>query len=72
MSDETEARRGDAAFKEQREAISKRNAEAHRRGQAERRERDRAIETRDRIQAAREAEQLHVLNQQIAKRHGAG
>ena len=72
MGDETEARRGEAAWKEQREAISRRNAEAHKRGQAERKVRDRAVETRDRVLAAREAEQLRALNAQIAERHGGG
>ncbi len=73
MSEEqTQGKRGDAAWREQREAIAKRNVEAHRRGQAERRTRENAAETRDRIEAAREAAQLDELNAQIAKGRSGG
>ena len=68
MSEESPSPRGDAAWKQQRDEIAKRNVEAHRRGQAERRSRDEQLVTRDRIQAVREAEQLNELNEQIAKR----
>jgi hypothetical protein len=67
MSEETQGKRGDAAWREQREEIAKRNVEAHKRGQAERRTRESEVETRDRIEAAREAAQLDELNAQIAK-----
>jgi hypothetical protein len=67
MTEETQAKRGEAAWREQREAISKRNADAHKRGQAERKVRERAAETRDRVQAAREADQLTELNERILK-----
>ena len=72
MSDETQARRGEAAFREQREAISRRNAEAHKRGQAERKLRESVVATRDRVVAAREAEQLDALNAQISQRRADG
>jgi hypothetical protein len=64
--------RGDAAYREQRDAIAKRNVEAHRRGQAERKTRDRTASDRDRLETAREAEQLQKLNDQIAKGRPAG
>ena len=56
------------AFRRQREEIAKRNAEAHRRGQAERKARERAIEVQGRVRAAQEADELHELNAQIASR----
>ena len=68
MSDETPRTSGDAAYRQQRDEIAKRNVEAHRRGQAERKTRDRAVEDRDRMEAAREAAQLHALNDQLSKR----
>jgi hypothetical protein len=68
MSDETQRTSGDATYRQQRDEIAKRNVEAHRRGQAERKTRDRAVEDRDRMEAAREAAQLHALNDQISKR----
>ena len=68
MSDETPRTSGDAAYRQQRDEIAKRNVEAHRRGQAERKTRDRAVEDRDRMEAAREAAQLHALNDQISKK----
>ena len=67
MSEGTEGARGEAAWKEQRAEIAKRNAEARKRGQAERRSKDRAVDARDRVQAAREVKELDELNAQIAK-----
>ena len=72
MTDEPQAKRGDAAWREQREAVAKRNVEAHRRGQAEREEKDRAAGARDRVRAAQEADELDQLNAQIAKRRSGG
>jgi hypothetical protein len=69
MGENTESKRGDAAYREQRDAIAKRNVEAHRRGQAERKTREGVAETRDRVEAAREAAQLDELNAQIDKRN---
>lgn len=68
MSDQTEGARGEAAWKEERAAIAKRNADTRKRGQAERRSRDRVAEDRDRVDAAREAAQLKELNAEIAHR----
>jgi hypothetical protein len=68
MTEEPEATRGDAAWREQRDAVAKRNVEAHRRGQAEREQKDRAIGARDRVRAAQESDELDQLNKQIAKR----
>lgn len=72
MTDETTTPdvRGDAAYRQQRDAVAKRNVEAHRRGQAERRSREGAAEQRERIEAAREAAQLDELNAQIKKGRG--
>jgi hypothetical protein len=72
MSEHTEGKRGEAAWKQQREEIAKRNADAHKRGQAERRSRESAVEQRDRVEAARESEQLQQLNAQIAQQRGGG
>lgn len=68
MSDETEGPRGAAAWQAQRAEIAKRNLEARKRGQAERKSREDAVEARARVVAAVEAEQLQALNAQIAKR----
>jgi hypothetical protein len=72
MTEEAPAKRGDAAWKEEREAISKRNAEAHKRAQGERRSRDAIVAKTKREELDREAERLHELNQQIAKRRARG
>ena len=68
MTDETTPARGEAAWKEQREGVAKRNAEAHKRGQAERKQRDRSADAKERVYAAREAQQLDELNAQITAR----
>ena len=68
MSDETAAKRGDAAWKEQRDAISQRNVDAHKRAQAGRKSRDDVIAERVRDDTLREREQLRELNAQLAKR----
>ena len=72
MNEEPEAKRGNAAWKEQREAVALRNADAHKRGQAERRERERAINAQERVSAAREAAELDELNASIVKRQAGG
>ena len=61
-------KRGDAAWKEQRDAISQRNADAHKRAQVDTRTKDDAILDRQRRYAADEAEQLRELNRQIEKK----
>jgi hypothetical protein len=72
MTEEMQGKRGEAAWKEQRDAVAKRNAEAHKRGAAERRLKDRAVDARDRVRAAQEAEELQQLNARIAKRSAGG
>ena len=72
MTDEAPAKRGEAAWKDEREAISKRNAEAHRRAQGERRSRDAVVAATKRDELDREAEQLHELNARIDKRRARG
>lgn len=72
MTDETPAKRGEAAWKEHRELIARRNAEAHKRGQSERRSRAAIVATAEREDRAREEKQLHDLNDRIAKQRGRG
>jgi hypothetical protein len=71
MSEETPAPRGDAAWKEQRETISRRNAEAHKRAQDQRRGRASVAAHGGRDEPEREAQQLRDLNARIAKRTAA-
>jgi hypothetical protein len=61
------AKRGDAAWREQRDAISKRNAEASAKAQKEH-TRDDALVERQRQYAVEEQERLRVLNEKLAKR----
>lgn len=70
MSDDTKGKRGEAAWREQREAVSKRNAEARRRGRIERESRERLTTARRRSNAQQEAELLHKLNLQMARGQG--
>ena len=72
MTDETGPSGGDATFRQQRDEIAKRNVEAHRRGRVERESRERAVEARGRVNAAREEAELEQLNAQIAKRRSGG
>jgi hypothetical protein len=69
--DAAPAKRGHAAWKEAQDAISQRNADAHKRAREERGDRDGARADRNRREAEEEAKQLRDLNKQIAKR-GAG
>ena len=71
MSDETKGQRGEAAWKEQHEAISERNLKARRRGRAEREYRERRSAARLRTEGEREAEQLRKLNMQLTRDRGA-
>jgi hypothetical protein len=66
-AEETPAKSGDAAWKEHREAVSRRNAQAHKRGRAERQSRAAMTASSERAQLEDEAEQLRKLNDQIAK-----
>ena len=72
MTEETPAKRGDAAWKEQREAISRRNAEAHKRAQGEKRSRESAVAAAAREGLNREADQLRELNTRIDKQRARG
>ncbi len=72
MTEESPAKRGDAAWREEREAISKRNAEAHKRAQGEQRSREASTAANQREALDREAKQLHELNERIAKRRASG
>ena len=68
MSEEVrEPKRGDAAWKEQRDEISKRNADAHRRSGAAEKQRQARMASTVRADAEREADQLRALNERIAK-----
>ena len=72
MTEESPAKRGEAAWKDERDAISKRNAEAHKRALGEQRSRDAVVAAAKRDELDREAEQLHELNARIAKRRARG
>jgi hypothetical protein len=69
---EDPAKRGDAAWKEQREAISRRNAEAHKRAQDKKRSRATLAAAAQREDLHREAEQLRSLNTRISKQQARG
>ena len=64
---EPEAKRGHAAWKEHRDAISDRNAEARKRGTAERKVALGRVTEQRRVSARLEAEQLNVLNAKLGK-----
>ena len=73
MTDESPAKRGDAAWTEQRDAIARRNAEAHKRAQAQKQ--SRAIDGRGVGSARRwtaRQQQLHELNTRISKQQARG
>ena len=72
MTEQPEARRGEAAWKQQREAVAKRNADTHRRAQEEKKQRSRQIDAQTRVRDAREAEELNELNARIAERRSGG
>lgn len=70
MTDQSKGKRGEAAWREEREAISSRNVEARRRGRAERESREGLRAARLRADAQREAQQLRKLNAEIGSRQG--
>ena len=73
MTDEhTPAKTGDAAWKEQRDAISRRNAEAHKRAQSQRKARASSAQEAVRADAQRETEQLRDLNRRLSKQQARG
>ena len=72
MADEAPEKRGDAAWKEQREAISRRNAEAHKRAEGRKKSRATQLDEMARAENQREAQQLRDLNTRISKQRGRG
>jgi hypothetical protein len=67
MSDESPVKRGEAAWKQEREDVARRNADAHKRADVRRRSRASIAEVRSREDAQREVEQLRALNAQLSK-----
>ena len=72
MTEESPAKRGDAAWKEERDAISRRNAEAHKRAEGHRKSRVTQMQAQARADAQRESQQLRDLNTRISKQQGRG
>ena len=72
MTDESPAKRGDAAWKEQRDAIARRNADAHKRAQEKKRSRASVAAATAREGLDREAQQLRDLNTRISKQQTRG
>ena len=70
--EESPAKRGDAAWRQERDEISKRNAQAHTRAQGLQRSRDALAAASTREAVDREAQQLHKLNERIAKGRARG
>ncbi len=69
---EPKEKRGHAAWKEHRDAISDRNVEARKRGTAERKVALSRVTEQRRVNARREAEQLHVMNAKMTKARARG
>jgi hypothetical protein len=72
MTEESPAKRGDAAWAEERDAVARRNAEAHKRAQAQKRTRESMAAKSARADMDREAQQLHDLNTRISKQQARG
>jgi hypothetical protein len=72
MTDESPAKRGDAAWTEQRDAVARRNAEAHKRALGRKKSREAITAASARAEIDREAQQLHDLNTRISKQRGRG
>ena len=70
MTDEAKVKRGEAAWREQREATSRRNVEARKRARAERESSDNYRAARRSAGAKQEAEQVRKLNAEIARGQG--
>jgi hypothetical protein len=70
MSEESQPKRGDAAWKEEREAISRRNADAHKKALVEKQSRQSEAAASERAEMDREAKQLRDLNTKISKQQG--
>ena len=72
MTDESPAKRGDAAWKEARDEVGRRNADAHKRALGKKQHRAATVAASERAERDREAEQLHALNTRISKQQGRG
>ena len=70
MTEESPAKRGEAAWNQERADISRRNAEAHKRAQVGKKSRASVAARAARDEMDRETEQLRELNAQISKRQG--
>jgi len=69
---EQPAKTGHAAWKEHRDAISDRNAQARKRGSAERKVALGRVTERRRVEARREAELVGVINAKLTKARPRG
>ena len=67
-----EPKRGHAAWKEKRDAISDRNAQARKRGSAERKVALGRVTEQRRVEARREAERVSVINTRLSKARPRG
>ena len=72
MADELQGRSGHAAWKEQREAIAQRNADARKRAQVEQKQRDQAADGELRAASQRERADLQALNDRLDRRRSRG
>ena len=72
MPAEPEAKRGDAAWKEHRDAIADRNAQARKRGSAERKVALSRVTEQRRLNMRREAEQLNAMNAKLTRARPRG
>lgn len=72
MTEEPQAKRGDAAWKEERDAVARRNEEARKRARAGGTSRKGVIQRRELEHAQRESEQLRVLNARLDKQRPRG
>jgi hypothetical protein len=68
MTEESPAKRGEAAWKEQREAVSRRNAQAQKRALVDKQSKAAVEAATAREARGREADQLRDLNARISKR----
>ena len=68
MADELQGRSADSTWKEQRDAIAQRNAEARKRAQAEQKQREQLADGELREASRRERADLQALNDQIDRR----
>ena len=72
MTEEPQAKSGEAAWKEQRDAVSRRNAQAQKRALTDKQSRAAVEAATAREANSREADQLRDLNARISKRQPRG